>query len=115
MTECDKGRRDATLCSKLLRWPRKNQIWLTARLFANIDIPPTHRFANACAERFRHSLFRRETRSQMARWKFHRHRILNFAIGKNAMQKAISEPINGPLNTRALDKIHTDPQNAHLE
>jgi hypothetical protein len=36
---------------------------------------------------FCHCLFARETRSQMALREFHRHRIFNFTICENAMQK----------------------------
>src|SRR5260370_26256634 len=94
VAERDEGRRDAALCSKLLRRSRKNQKWFASRSFLDVDVAPTHRFANAGAERFRHSLFCRETRSQMASRKFHRHRIFDLAVRENPMQKTISEPIN---------------------
>jgi hypothetical protein len=51
----------------------------------------------------------------MALRKFHRHRIFNFTIRENAMQKPIAESFNGTLNARALHKIDTDSNYAHLE
>ncbi len=113
MTECDKRGSDAALCSKLLRRSRKNQKRLTARSFSDIDVAPTHRFADASAKRFRNSFLCRETHSQMSRWKFHRHRILNFTVGKNTMEKSIAEPIDGTLNASAFHKIDTDTNDAH--
>jgi RNA-binding protein YhbY len=51
----------------------------------------------------------------MPRRKFHRHRILNLAVGKNTMEKSITKPIDRTLNTRALDKIDADSKHAHPE
>src|SRR6266487_1547482 len=45
--------------------------------------------------------------------KLHRHRIFNFTIRENAMQKTISESFNRMLNARTLDKIDTDADYAH--
>src|SRR2546430_17568629 len=50
----------------------------------------------------------------MARREFHRHRIINLTVCKNAMQKAISKSVNGTLNARALYKIDTDSNYAHF-
>jgi hypothetical protein len=51
----------------------------------------------------------------MTRREFHRHRIFNLPVGKNAMEKTVAKPIDGPLNAGALDKIDTCTDNAHLE
>jgi hypothetical protein len=51
----------------------------------------------------------------MARRKFHRHRIFDLTIRKNAMQKAISKSVNGTLNASALNKIDTNTDYAHME
>jgi hypothetical protein len=115
MTECDKGRRDAALRSKLLRRSRKNEKRFAARSFSDIDVSPTHGFADPGAERFRNSFLRRKTRSQMPGRKFHRHRVLNLAVGKNTMEKSISKTVQGTLNARAFDKINADSEHAHPE
>src|SRR4029450_3412311 len=49
----------------------------------------------------------------MAFRKFHRHRILNFAIRENAMEEPISESLHGMLNARAFDHIHANADDAH--
>ncbi len=49
----------------------------------------------------------------MTLWEFHRHRIFNFTVRENAMQKTISESFNRMLNARTLDKIDTDANYTH--
>ena len=115
VTKCDKRRSNAALCGKLLRWPRKNEKWFAAWFFANVEIAPAHGFADSGAEGFRNSFFRREARRQMARREFHRHRIFDFTVGENTVEKSISETIDGMLNARAFDKIDTDAEHAHPE
>src|SRR5437764_15288442 len=51
----------------------------------------------------------------MARREFHRHGIFNLTVCENAMQETVSETINGTLNARALYKIDTYTDHAHLE
>src|SRR5690349_14003217 len=51
----------------------------------------------------------------MSRREFHRHRILNLAIGKNSVEKTIAESIDGALNAGAFDKIDTSTNHAHLK
>ena len=51
----------------------------------------------------------------MPRREFHRHRIFNLAIRKDAMKKTVSKSIDGTLNARALYKIDTYTDHAHLE
>jgi len=50
----------------------------------------------------------------MARWKLHRHRIFNFAVGKNAAQKFFSKAIERMLNARAFHQIDPDADHAHV-
>ena len=50
---------------------------------------------------FETASLRGETRSQMARREFHRHRIFDFTVGKNTMEKTVPETIDGMLNARA--------------
>src|SRR5947207_14522245 len=94
MAKSNESRRDPPLCGKLLRRARKDYKRLAARLFANIDVAPAHRFADSGAECFRNSFFRCKPRSQVARWEFHRHRILNLAVGENTVKKSITETID---------------------
>src|SRR5206468_7861613 len=49
------------------------------------------------------------------RREFHRHGIFNLTVCENAMQETVSETINGTLNARALYKIDTYTDHAHLE
>ena len=114
VTKCDQRGNNAAPCSKLLRWPRKNEKRFTTFFFTDIDITPTHCLADSGAERLRHCFLRSEARSQMALREFHRHRIFDLAIGKNAVQKTISESINGMLNACALDQINADANYAHF-
>jgi hypothetical protein len=113
MTECDQGRSYAALLSKIFGWSGEDKEWFAALFFPDVDIPPAHCFADTGAERFCHRFLSGEARSQMPLWEFHRHRVFDFAIRENAMQKTISESINGTLNARALHKIDTDSNHAH--
>src|SRR5438034_11589581 len=81
--------------------------------FPDVDIAPAHCLPNARAERFCHGFLAGKARSQMSFWKFHRHRIFDLAIRENAMQKTITESIDGTPNTHALDKIYADTNHAH--
>src|SRR4029077_523735 len=85
-----------------------------ALFLADINVPPAHRFADPGAERFCHCLLARETRSQMAFREFHRHRIFNFPIREDAMQKPVSESLDGMLDARAFDHINADADHTHL-
>ena len=113
VTKCDQRGSDAPFCSKLLRWPRKNQERFAIAFFPDVDIAPAHCLPNARAERFCHGFLAGKARSQMALRKFHRHRIFNLTISKNAAQKTISKSIDGTPNTHAFDKIYADAENAH--
>src|SRR6266480_61463 len=114
MAESDEGGRYAAFCGKLLGWSRKYEKRFAAGLFANIDVAPAHRFADAGAECFRNGFLRRKPRSQVASWEFHRHRIFNLAVGKDTMKKSITKTVDRMLNARAFDKIGADTDNAHL-
>jgi hypothetical protein len=115
MAERDQGRSYAALCGKCFGRSGKNQKRFATGFFSDVDATPTHRFAYPGAERFCYRFLPGEARSQMALRKFHRHRVFDFAIRENAMQKPISESINGTPNARALHKIDTNPDHAHLE
>jgi hypothetical protein len=114
MAESDERRSYASLCRKCFRGPRENEKRFAALFFSDVDVAPTHCLANACAERFCNRFLSRKTRSKMARGEFHRHGIFNLTIRKNAVQKTVSESVNGTLNARALDKIDTDSNYAHV-
>src|SRR5438874_284382 len=109
----NEGRSDTALRRKFLRRTRKDEKWLAAWFFSNVDVAPAHGLANASAECFGDSFFCGKTRSQMSRREFHRHRILNLTIGKDAVQKTIAKPIHGPLNSRAFHKIDADSKHVH--
>src|SRR4029077_4837654 len=113
VAESDESRSDAPFCGKSFRRPRKNQERFAALFFANIDVAPAHRFADSGAERFRHCFFARETRGQMAFREFHRHRIFNFTICEDSMQKSVSESLDRTLDARAFDHINADTDHAH--
>jgi hypothetical protein len=49
----------------------------------------------------------------MARRKFHRHRIFDFAVGENTMEKSIPETVDRMLDARTLDKIDSDAEHTH--
>ena len=84
----------AALGREFLRGSGKDEKRLAVWFFLNVDVAPTHCFADASAESFRNRFFRCKTRGQMTRRKFHRHGIFNFAIGEDAMKKAIAEAID---------------------
>jgi len=50
----------------------------------------------------------------MARGIFHRHRILNFAVGENAVKKFIAESLERTIDARALNQIDTDAEHTHV-
>src|SRR5262245_48101695 len=114
MAKRDERSGDAASRSEFFGRPGENKEWFTARLFLDVDVTPSHRFADSGAECFRNSLFRRETRSQVTGREFHRHRVFNLAIGKNAMKKTVAESVNGPLDAPALDKIDTGTDHTHV-
>src|SRR5260370_28221227 len=90
----NKGRSDTALRCKFLRRTRKDEKWLATWFFSNVDVAPAHGLANAGAECFGDGFFRGKTRSEMPRWEFHRHRIFNLTIGKDAVQKPIAKAIH---------------------
>ncbi len=91
----------------------ENEKWFAARLFLDVDVAPTDCFADAGAECLGNSLFCRETRSQMTRREFHRHGVLNLAVGENTLEKTIAKSIDGSLDPRALDEIDACTDHAH--
>ena len=99
MAQGNQRRRHATFCCQFLRRSGKDEEWLAAFLFADVDVPPAHRLADAGAKCFRDRFLARKSRRQMARWKFHRHRIFNFAVGKNAAPKFFAKAIERMLNS----------------
>jgi hypothetical protein len=50
----------------------------------------------------------------MSRRKFHRHRILDFAVSEYTMKKLFAEAIERVLDPFAFDKINADADDAHL-
>ena len=50
----------------------------------------------------------------MPRRKFHRHRIFNFAVGKNTTEEFFTETIERMLNSRALHQIDADAKHTHV-
>src|ERR1700674_1029239 len=79
----------------------------------NIDVFPAHRLPDAGAECFRDSFLGREARRQMARRKFHRLRIRDFARRKNALKKALAKTIQRMLDARVLHQIDANPEHTH--
>src|SRR5437762_7863834 len=98
MAKGNESRCDTTLCCEFMCWSGKDEKWLATRLFADVDIAPAHCLSNSRAERLRNSFFRRKPGSQMTRRKFHRHRILDLAIGKDTMKKPVAEAVDRMLN-----------------
>src|SRR5579884_487023 len=113
VAQSNKRSGNTTLRGKLFRWPGKNNKWFAARFFLNVDVAPAHRFADARAERLGNRLFRRKARSEMARRKFHGHRVCDLAFGKDALEKAIAETLQHALNARTLDKVNACANHAH--
>src|SRR6266496_6203364 len=71
----------------------KDQEWLAAFFLMHVDIAPAHRLANTGAECLRHCFLGREPGREMARRKFHRHAISNFALGKNPFHETFAKTI----------------------
>src|SRR5438132_8975509 len=107
-------RRYAPLRGQLLRGSGENQERFAAFLLENVDVTPTHLLPDSSAKRFRDCFLSRKSRSQMARRKFHRHRIFNFALGKNAAEKFFAEAIERMLNARELHQIDADAEHTHV-
>jgi hypothetical protein len=49
----------------------------------------------------------------MARRKFHRLRISDLTLGKNALQKTIAKTLDRTFDPRAIDHIDPNPDDAH--
>src|SRR5262249_38023841 len=113
VTERDQGGGHPPFTAKVFSRPTQYQKRFAAGFLSDINAPPAHRFADPGAERFRDRLLRGETRRQMAGWKFHRHRILDFTNSKNAMEKSFSKSVERMLNPCTLDQIHSDADHAH--
>lgn len=103
----------AAFCGQFLGWSGEDEKRFAARFFLDVDVAPAHRFANAGAERFGDGFFSCKPRSQMASGKFHRHRILNFAIGENAMKKAFAKTIDRVLDARAFHQVDANAEHTH--
>src|SRR5579884_3938355 len=113
VAQSNKRSGNTTLRGKLFRWPGKNNKWFAARFFLNVDVAPAHRFADARAERLGNRLFRRKARSEMARRKFHGHRVCDLAFGKDALEKTIAKTLQRALNARTLNKVNACANHAH--
>jgi hypothetical protein len=113
VAERDERGSHAAFCCQFLRGAGKHKEWFSTWFFADVDVAPAHRFANAGTECFGDGFFPSETRGQMARRKFHRHRILNFAIGENAMKKAFAEAVDRVLDARAFHQVNTNAEHTH--
>src|SRR6202023_2803259 len=92
----------------------ENEKGFPARFFPHVDIAPAHRFTNAGPERLGNGFLRSETGRKMARRKFHRHRILYLACGKNAVEKSFAKSVERMLNPRALHQIHAQADDTHV-
>jgi hypothetical protein len=79
----------------------------------HIDVTPAHGFSNASTECFRHRFFCREPRCEMARRKFHRLAIDNFALGENPVHKTFTKAIDRMLNPLDLNQIDANAEHAH--
>src|SRR2546422_11211309 len=113
VAECDERMRYAPLRSKLLRGSGKDKKRFAAGFSSDVDVAPTHGFADSGAEGLRHSFLSSKSRGEMSRGKFHRHRILNFAICEDAMKKTVAKTIERMLNARAFNEINTDADHTH--
>ena len=113
VTKRDERGSDTAPCRQLFGRSRKNQKRFATLFFPDVDVAPAHRFAYPGAERFCHCFLACESRSQVARRIFHRHRIFNLTIRKHPLQKTISKAIDGMLNASAFDQIDTDAQDTH--
>src|SRR6202162_4296468 len=91
VAEGDERGNYATLVREFLRGSGKDQKRFAVWFFSNVDVAPTHCFADAGPESFRNRFFRRKPRGQMTRGKFHRHGIFNFAVSEDGMKKAIPD------------------------
>jgi hypothetical protein len=84
----------STAPGELFRWAGEDQVRFAAWFPANINITPTHRFADAGPERFRNGLLGREASGQMSRRKFHGIRVLNLSFGEDAAQEPITKAVD---------------------
>ena len=81
--------------------------------FVHVDITPPHRFSDPGPECFRDRFLRREASREMARWKFHRDAICDFAFGKDAFHETIAESIERMLDALYLDYVYANTKDAH--
>jgi hypothetical protein len=114
MTERDERGSYTAFGRQFLRWTGENQEWFATRFFADVDVAPAHCLPDAGAERLGHGFFAGKSRGQMASGKFHRHGILNFVFGENAMEKTFTEAVDRVLNPRAFHQIDADSEDAHV-
>ena len=91
----------------------QNQKRFAAFFLMHIDVTPAHGFSNASTECFRHRFFCREPRREMARRKFHRLAIDNFALGENPVHKTFTKAIERMLNPLDLNQIDANAEHAH--
>src|SRR5438067_6335745 len=94
VTKSHEGRRHRALRREFLCWPRENEKRFAAWFFLNVDISPAHRRANSGSQSFRNCFFRGETRSQVARGKFHPHGIRDFALGKSPSESLFAKTLH---------------------
>jgi hypothetical protein len=115
VAEGDECGRYAAFPGQFLRGAGKDKKWFSTWFFADVDVTPAHRFADAGAECFGYRFLSGEARGQMSRRKFHRHGIFDFLVGENAMKKAFAETIERMLYAGDFDKINADAEHTHLE
>src|SRR5947208_14341070 len=113
MTQTDPGGFHHTLLGEGVGCAVKDQEWLTAFFLMHVDIAPAHRFSNAGAKCFGHCFLGRESGRKMARGKFHRHAVSNFALGKNPFHETFAKTIERVLNALDLDHVHANAEHAH--
>src|SRR4030081_2540029 len=104
---------DAALFGEFFGAPGEDEKRFATWFLVHVDVAPPHRFADTGAECFRNGFLGGEPRGQMSRGKFHRHRVFDFATGKDAMEKFLAEAVERTFNARTLDKVDTNPEHAH--
>src|SRR5438874_12518750 len=115
MTQTDPGGFHQTLLGEGVGSAVKDQERLTAFFLMHVDIAPAHRFSNAGAKCFGHCFLGRESGRKMARGKFHRYAVSNFALGKNPLHETFAKTIERVLNALDLDHVHANAEHAHGE
>src|SRR5436305_12654559 len=114
VTQSDPAGFHATALGQNIGAAVQNQKRFAALFLVHIDVTPAHGFSDASTECFRYCFLCGEPRREMARRKFHRPAIANFAFSENPFDEPFTKAIKRMLNAFDLSHVDANSEYAHV-